>query len=251
MQAEILEDFRRLAHDSHVQGFGARLSAIRNRAFAKSWIGVNFLDGLLDLKVYFTFYERLSEDALAAALPDEEMRRDFLAALPSASPAHALNPLAPGSGYTFCLKVDRESRPTYGFYFRVGSGEKGIFHLYEKTRHTKEYAYVADPRLKAELARRFDLPVAASCEILEHGRGRGHGFDSGDDDEKIVLIGDFAAVREQLFDAEELKMLAALEAAHGLRTACGGLYRNGVKSFYLAGSWDRACERIRTIELVN
>jgi hypothetical protein len=249
--AGVLADFRRLADDPHVEDFAAGLSAIRNRAFAKSWIGVNFLSGLLDLKVYFTFYERLSEDALAAALPEEEMRRDFLAALPSAALAHVLNPLAPGSGYTFCLKIDRDRRPTYGFYFRVGNGEKGIFQLYGQTRHTKEYAYVADPGRKAELARRFALPVAAGCEVLEHGRGRGHGFDSGDDGEKIVLIGDFAAVREQLFDADELAMLAALEAAHGVRTACGGLYRNGVKSFYLAGSWDKTSERIRTIELLG
>src|SRR4051794_32506606 len=235
-----LADFRRLAHDARVQSFGAGLSAVRNRAFAKSWIGVNFLAGVLSLKVYFTFYERLSEEALAAALPEEEMRRDFLADLPLASPRHAANPPAPGAGTTFCLKVDRDGRPTYGFYFRVGDGERGIFRLYGRTRHTKEYFYVTDPGLKSELAGRFSLPVAAACEVLEHGRGPGHGFASGDEDEKIVLIGDFAAVRAQLCTEGEGEALAALEEAHGLRAVCGGLYRNGVKSFYLAGSWDPA-----------
>jgi hypothetical protein len=250
LAAEVPADFRRLIHDPRVRDFCVRLAAVENRCFAKSWVGVNLLGGLLSLKIYFTFYERLAAETLAAVLPDEEMRADFLAALPLASPAHMANPLAPGSGSTFCLKVDRGGRLTHGFYFRVGDGGTGIFRLYGRTRHTKEYSYVAEPRAKAELARRFSLPVAAGCEVLEHGRGRGHGFESGEEDEKIVLIGDFAAVREQLFDAGEREMLAALEAAHGLRTACGGLYRNGVKSFYLVGPWDRARDRIRTAERV-
>jgi hypothetical protein len=250
LAAGVPADFRRLIVDPRVRDFCTRLSAVENRCFAKSWVGVNLLGGLLSLKVYFTFYERFPAATLAAILPDEEMRADFLATLPLASPRFAANPLAPGSGTTFCLKIDRGGRLTHGFYFRVGDGGTGIFRLYGRTRHTKEYAYVTAPRAKEELARRFSLPIAAGCEVLEHGRGRGHGFASGEGDEKIVLIGDFAAVRGELFDPDELEMLAALETAHGLRTACGGLYRHGVKSFYLAGPWDRARDRVRTAELV-
>lgn len=241
-------DVARLLRGRRVQEFCDRLAAVPAREFAKSWIGVNGLDrALLGLKVYFTFYE-LPEGDLPRILPDPGMRADFLAAAEQASLEHVGNPLQPGSGYTFCIKVDRRGEPTYGFYLRVGKGRTGIFRLYGRKSWVKEYSYVSGKRAQAALARRFGLAPVAGCEIIEHGKGRGHGFESGDADEKIILIGDFEKIRGQLFDAGEREALAALESAYGLRAACGGIYRNGVKSAYLAGPRDEANNRVRTVE---
>ncbi len=241
-------DIARLLRDRRVRDFCDRLSAVPTREFAKSWIGINGFDReLLDLKVYFTFYE-LPEGDLPRILPDAGMRSDFLAAAGQASLKHVGNPLQPGSGYTFCIKVDRRGDPTYGFYLRVGKGRTGIFRLYGRKSWVKEYSYVSGARARAALERRFGLPPVAGCEVIEHGKGRGHGFESGDGDEKIILIGDFEKIRGQLFDAGEREALAAVESAYGLRAACGGIYRNGVKSAYLAGPRDEAGNRVRTVE---
>lgn len=249
--ANLLTEVSRLFHHPEVQDFCDRLSAIAAGGFCKSWIGLNFRGAeLLSLKVYFTFYELFDALTLARILPDERMRSDFLAGLPQASTVHVADPLHPGSGYTFCLKVDRGGNPTRGFYHRVGQGEKGIFRLYGPEAHVKEYFYVTAPRARRALSRRFGIPFVAGCGTIEHGIGPGHGLGSGRQDEKIILIGDFEAVRHRLFDGEEQAMIGAVEAAYGLRAACGGVYRNGVKSFYLAAPRDEARNRVRTVEAV-
>lgn len=247
---DLVGDVARLLHDRCVRDFCDRLSAVTTREFAKSWIGINgFACELLDLKVYFTFYELPVAD-LPRILPDPGMRSDFLATAERASEEHVGDPLHPGSGYTFCIKVDRRGEPTYGFYLRVGKGRTGIFRLYGRRSWVKEYAYVSGARARAALARRFGLPRVTGCEVIEHGRGRGHGFESGDGDEKIILIGDFEKIRGQLFDAGEREALAAVESAYGLRATCGGLYRNGVKSSYLVAPRDEAANRVRTVETI-
>lgn len=246
--AGFVADFARLLRAPRVRDFCDRLSDVPTREFAKSWIGINGAGGeLLGLKVYFTFYE-LPEGDLPRILPDDGMRSDFLALAGQASPRHVGDPLHPGSGYTFCIKADRSGDPTYGFYLRVGKGRTGIFRLYGRKSWVKEYSYVSGARARAALARRFGLPPVAGCEVIEHGKGRGHGFESGDGDEKIILIGDFEKIRGQLFDPGERETLAAVESAYGLRAACGGIYRNGVKSSYLAAPRDEAGNRVRTVE---
>jgi hypothetical protein len=222
-----------------VRDFCDRLASIDARAFCKSWIGINCRGGeLLSLKVYFTFYELFDEGTLARILPDERMRSDFLASLPQASAEHVADPLHPGSGWTFCIKIDRGGSPTHGFYHRLGRGEKGVFRLYGREVYVKEYFYVTEPQAREALARRFGVPFVAGCGTIEHGRGPGHGFASGEQDEKIILIGEFEQLRGRLFDGDEQTIIAALEAAYGLRAACGGVYRNGVE----------ARNRVRTVE---
>lgn len=236
-----------LLRDPGVAEFCGRLADVPSRAFRKSWLGINFRGSEpLGLKVYFTFYERLDADALARVLPEAEMRSDFLEHAVQASPEHTTNPWHPGSGFTFCLKVDRRGEPTWGYHFRVGQGGTGVFRLFGARTHTKEYAYVIGTRAKAALAERFGLPFLCGCETIEHGRGCGHGFESDDADEKVIPIGDFRRLGPLLFDDGERATVAAVEGALGVRAVCGGVYRNGVKSFYLAG--DRDGDRVRTVE---
>lgn len=241
----------RLVADLNVKDFCDRLSRIDTKAFCKSWIGINFLAGeLLGLKTYFTFYGRLGESDLARVLPDATMRSDFLEGVAKASPEHVSNPFHPGSGYTFCIKVDRNLEPTLGFYFRVAGGEKGIFRLYGRHTYSKEYSYISDLAAKRALADRFSLPFLAECETVELGRGRGHGLASEQQEEKAILIGDFEKIRSRLFDAAERRIIDAVENAYTLQAVCGGIYGNGVKSFYLIGPWDETGNRIRTVEQV-
>ncbi len=253
----LVDDFAGLLDDARAREFCRRVAGVRTGtgAFRKSWIGINFstAGGLLGVKLYFTFYEPIGPRTLAAIVPQPGMRADFQAGMAAASRRHARDPALPGSGYTFCIKLDRTGEPTYGFYSRVGRGGSGIFRLHGGSVHRKEYFYVSGRQAKAALAGRFALPVAATCRTLEHGRGRGHGFSSHDQDEKLILIGDFARLRAAMFDPREAAAIAAVEARFALRACCGGVYRDGVKSFYLARPPRPAAAggtRVSTIESV-
>jgi hypothetical protein len=247
----LVADFARLLGNVRAREFCRRLAALRTSGFRKSWIGVNFAGReVLGLKLYFTFYEPFDASVLAAIPPDPALRADFQAGIAAASPRHARDPSLPGSGYTFCIKIDRGGEHTYGFYCRVGRGDKGIFRLHGPTVHHKEYSYVRGRSAKVALARRFRLPFAAECTMIEHGRGRGHGFASTDDDEKLILIGDFAQIESRLFDDGERAAIGGVEAAFGLRACCAGVYRNGVKSFYLVRPAASGKTRVSTIESV-
>ena len=177
------------------------------------------------------------------------MLDDFLDSSRPVSSGPALDPAAPGSGFTFCVKISSSLVPTYGFHHRAAAGPLGWFFLYrEGGRKVKRYHYIEDPRLKAGLATRTGLPWIASCNTIEYAQGAGHGVEGDGGDEKFILIGNFPSIRPCLFTEEEEAGIAKLERSFGLRAACGGIFKNRVKSAYLVAAGGGVAGRVATIE---
>ena len=245
-----LTDFRDCLGQADARDFCLRASRVPTASFYKSWIGINFAGPrLLSLKLYFTFYEPLDEARLAGFVDDRGMREDFLRSSRPVASGPALDPTAPGSGFTFCVKVGPSCHPTYGFHHRSAAGPMGWFFLYgEGGREVKRYYYLEDPRLKAELAARTGFPWVADCDTIEYAQGNGHGVEGAGGDEKFILIGNFPRIRPCLFAAEEEAAVAELERSLGLRAACGGIFKNQVKSAYLVTAGGGVPGRVATVE---
>lgn len=230
--------------------FAARVSQLAASPPPRSCLGLNLGEGqLLSMKCYVTFHGRPDPGPIHRLLGDRRIAEEALASSRRASARQLSDYALAGSGLTVCVKVNRRREAATGFYHRLADTPFGEFHLYcQGKRQVKRYVYFERAEERAALAAAWGLPFVVRCEVIELGRGEGHGIEGRGGDEKLVLIGNFSELRPLLFTAAEERTVCAVETAYGLRAMCGGLYRNGARSAYLVAPPEPDAPFIATVQ---
>lgn len=225
--------------------FCRNAESVQVTEFAKTWIGVNFInDHFISLKLYLTLYEVPSMAQLRHVIGNERIAVGCQQLMRDSQPS--FDPDVAGSGFTLCLKLDALGDSAYGCHCR--NGNSGLFRHFKESRwFDKQYLYVSTPEQLEDFANRFNMPFFRDCRTLEIGIGQMHGCHQIDDPLKIIPVGRFSNMTSCLYTDTERAVIAAIEDSLPLIATCGGFYcEPPIKSVYFTSSNPVVNGRVRT-----